>query len=147
MNCDLQRHIAKTHNKEDLSVMCQHCGQVMQDARALMRHVYRHHNKRKMVFPCRFCPKEFKTREARNKHVRIHSKTKPHKCKLCDYRSYSRYNVWLHIKSVHKDLEPSYSLMVQEGDFEYDEDKGNGKVPYEVPASKSTPDINSEENE
>ena len=68
---------------------------------------------------CQFCGKVCQTLHALYKHKKIHSKTKPWQCSLCDYRAVVRGNVSLHMRKVHKKEGIAYHDIIRIGDYTY----------------------------
>ena len=115
---DLDIHVAVIHEKSAESCICDHCGKVLPHKRLLQKHVHSVHiaNKRG-PFQCPFCEKIFEKSVAWQKHVKVHSSVKPFRCKWCDYRSYNRFNVRLHMRKRH-DEGANYGDIVKDGKFD-----------------------------
>lgn len=94
----LQNHI-ETHS-DIKQFQCTKCDQSFAQRRKLNLHMHIH-------FPRNFactqseCDKKFYTKSALQKHMKIHSCTKRFACNLCDYKSYTNYQVTAHKRNAH----------------------------------------------
>merc|ERR1711860_96810 len=80
--------------------LCLYCGKKFKQS-ALYQHINNYHKNN--VWRCKICSKEFNNYKTARGHTKYHSITKPWKCFLCDYCSYSNVNVAIHLKKVHKE--------------------------------------------
>uniref|UniRef100_A0A336LH41 CSON009975 protein n=1 Tax=Culicoides sonorensis TaxID=179676 RepID=A0A336LH41_CULSO len=74
----LKRHMATHKNK---TVMCDTCGEELQDGRSLMNH--KHLHTKSNQFHCSECGKTFGSRSSQQIHMRIHTGEKPYGCRYC----------------------------------------------------------------
>ncbi|XP_045199816.2 zinc finger protein with KRAB and SCAN domains 8-like [Mercenaria mercenaria] len=95
----VQQHIKRTHS--ELPVVCDICGTICKNKHALNSHKRRHNEKNKK-FVCNSCGKAFLTNILLKMHIRTHTKEKPYKCPLCDYRCAIKQNIQKHSVNVHK---------------------------------------------
>lgn len=74
----LKRHMTSHKNK---TVMCDTCGEELQDGRSLMNH--KHLHTKSNQFHCSECGKTFGSRSSQQIHMRIHTGEKPYGCRFC----------------------------------------------------------------
>lgn len=74
----LKRHMTSHKNK---TVMCDTCGEELQDGRSLMNH--KHLHTKSSQFHCSECGKTFGSRSSQQIHMRIHTGEKPYGCRFC----------------------------------------------------------------
>ncbi|KAL4220360.1 hypothetical protein ACF0H5_020766 [Mactra antiquata] len=82
-------------------VVCHVCGAMCKNKRALLVHRRRHDMKNKK-FACDDCGKTFFNNTLLTQHIRTHTKEKPYKCPLCNYRCAIKQNIHKHSQKVHK---------------------------------------------
>lgn len=95
----VQQHKQRTHLESP--EVCDICGAVCKNKHALNSHKRRHDEKNKK-FVCDNCGKAFLTGLLLKMHVRTHTKEKPFKCPLCNYRCAIKQNIQKHSVNVHK---------------------------------------------
>ena len=87
-------------------IVCHHCGNQYRREAGLRQHLASaHSDERKFLCPYK-CGKGFTTQTRLTQHIRIHTGSKPFKCKLCDYKSNRADNVLIHVRKVHKKPNP-----------------------------------------
>lgn len=74
----LKRHMTSHKNK---TVVCDTCGEELQDGRSLMNH--KHLHTKNNQFHCSECGKTFGSRSSQQIHMRIHTGEKPYGCRYC----------------------------------------------------------------
>ena len=110
-------HVKKKHNfsfldvhdgEKSRDIVCHHCGNRYRKEAGLRQHLASAHSDHR-PFKCWHspCEKGFTTQTRLTQHLRIHTGSKPFKCKLCDYKSNRADNVILHVRKVHKIQNPS----------------------------------------
>eukprot|EP00088_Acartia_fossae_P005278 TRINITY_DN12315_c0_g1_i7.p1 TRINITY_DN12315_c0_g1~~TRINITY_DN12315_c0_g1_i7.p1 ORF type:complete len:621 (+),score=125.13 TRINITY_DN12315_c0_g1_i7:73-1935(+) len=81
---------------------CPDCGKVVKN---LKRHRLRKcgdSKEEKERFPCHLCNKTFAFKEGLDRHIKhIHQKIMNFHCEQCDYRTYSGFNLRLHVSKMH----------------------------------------------
>lgn len=95
----VQQHKQRTHVESP--VVCDICGALCKNKHALNSHKRRHDEKNKK-FVCNDCGKAFLTGLLLKMHIRTHTKEKPYKCPLCNYRCAIKQNIQKHSVNVHK---------------------------------------------
>eukprot|EP00088_Acartia_fossae_P024075 TRINITY_DN2504_c2_g2_i1.p1 TRINITY_DN2504_c2_g2~~TRINITY_DN2504_c2_g2_i1.p1 ORF type:complete len:612 (+),score=137.26 TRINITY_DN2504_c2_g2_i1:81-1916(+) len=94
----LDIHRKKHFNK---AVECPECGKVVKDMR---KHLLRKcgNSKEKERHFCHLCDKSFSYKESLDKHIKhIHQKIMKFHCEHCDYKTYSGFNLRIHISKMH----------------------------------------------
>ena len=98
----------KIQHKEFVLVPCPHCGKQIRDV-YLKAHIKKAQcdvpEEERVIqrFKCDQCEKTFAHSAGLKKHIKgIHNNEKNHKCEYCDYRSYTKANVYMHSKRVHE---------------------------------------------
>ena len=121
---DIDGHYRKVHtdlNKETCSV----CGETF---KGLKRHLERTKcgtgKKAEATIPCpEGCPKMFTLQDTVDKHIRqVHLKIKNKICPFCEYKTYSRFNLKLHVTKMHegKKMEKQQCLYCDKTPFSLD---------------------------
>lgn len=95
----VQQHKQRTHVESP--VVCDICGAMCKNKHALNSHKRRHDEKNKK-FVCNHCGKAFLTGLLLKMHIRTHTKEKPYKCPLCNYKCAIKQNIQKHAVNVHK---------------------------------------------
>ena len=116
-------HGIGTNPNEVAKKLCPYCGKEFGYS-ALKLHIYNHHEP--YVWKCKICAKEFNNNQTATNHTHFHSITKPWKCFLCDYCSYNKSNVGIHLKKVHKETENLYSRIIKTCEYLYEKDFKGG---------------------
>ena len=78
--CDLTKHIYRTHTKET-PYQCQVCQKCFSQQYMLTRHI-RTHTKEK-PYQCEYCQKYFSQKYNLTQHIITHTKEKPYQCEVC----------------------------------------------------------------
>ena len=121
---DIDGHYRKVHtdlNKETCSV----CGETF---KGLKRHLERTKcgtgKKAEATIPCpEGCPKMFTLQDTVDKHIRqVHRKIKNKICPFCEYKTYSGFNLKLHVTKMHegKKMEKQQCLYCDKTPFSLD---------------------------
>jgi len=121
---DIDGHFRKVHtnlNKQTCSV----CGETF---KGLKRHLERTKcgtgKKAEATIPCpEGCPKMFTLQDTVDKHIkRVHLKIKNKICPFCDYKTYSKFNLNLHVTKMHegKKMEKQQCLYCDKTPFALD---------------------------
>jgi uncharacterized Zn-finger protein len=87
-------------------VVCELCGNRYRREAGLRQHMASAHCDLR-DYQCFHCGKGFTTHTRLTIHLRIHTGSKPFKCKLCEYKSNRADNVLFHCRKVHKIEKPS----------------------------------------
>ena len=104
--CDYTTHskyYLQAHQKrhKETYKTCPECGR---QVKFLDYHISRGQcgNQKKARLPCDVCGKDFSSKDGLRRHKSdIHSGGKKHGCDLCVYRTYSSFNLKLHISKMH----------------------------------------------
>lgn len=117
----MQVHMSTAHAEITGSprIVCEQCGKTFAHKERLRQHRTMVHVNNMAKQQCQFCGKVCHTLHALYKHKKIHSKTKPWQCSLCDYRAVVRGNVSLHMRKVHKKEGIAYHDIIRIGDYTY----------------------------
>ena len=125
-NC-LANHINNMHPNVESMFKCDQCGFVTHTEKYMQDHKRRHLNQMKKcpvcsrsvkylnnhlkrgncfktegTFPCDLCGKVFKDHYKVKRHVKqIHMKIKDYICDMCDYRTYTAFNLKIHKAKMH----------------------------------------------
>ena len=99
--CGDDKKLQQKRKKKIKRRICAMCGMVFTKASEFNKHHRSMHVKK---LPCSYCGKLLKSQEVYNKHlVTFHNNNpKNHKCNLCDYKSYRKYNVKVHMRAKHE---------------------------------------------
>ena len=101
---DLESHYRKVHTELNMET-CQVCGDRF---KMLKNHLERTKcgtgKKAEATIPCPTgCPKMFTLQSSVDKHIRqVHQQIKNKICPFCDYKTYSRFNLNLHVTKMHE---------------------------------------------
>ena len=121
---DIEVHYRKVHT--DLSLKtCHVCGEKF---KGLRQHLERTKcgtgKKAEATIPCpEGCPKMFTLQDSVDKHVRqVHLKIKNKICPFCEYKTYSKFNLKLHVSKMHegKKMEKQQCLYCDKAAFSMD---------------------------
>ena len=98
----LERHFNRVHT-EKLNKPCVSCGEIFKD---MKRHLQRtscgQEGAERVKVPCPKCDKTFTERGRMLIHMKnIHDGIRDEVCDLCNYATYSKFNLRLHIAKVH----------------------------------------------
>ena len=103
---DLNKHIKRRHEKPN-PVNCPWCGKFVKE---LDKHLERNQcnipeeeRRKAPEAKCNICNKEFRFKHALKRHMSsIHEQKKDFLCQLCDYKTYMKSNLYLHVKRMHE---------------------------------------------
>ncbi len=93
-------------------MVCELCGNQYRREAGLRQHMISAHSDHR-EYQCVQCGKGFTTHTKLTQHLRIHTGSKPYKCKMCEYRSNRADNVLYHCKKVHKEDKPNRNDHIQ----------------------------------
>ena len=104
ISTDLNRHIQRTHTEETVTT-CPYCAKRTKN---IKRHLKinkcdRPEDKVFAHIKCDRCEKTFSSKEHMKRHIkRIHDKILDVHCLQCDYKTYSNFNLRIHVTRVHE---------------------------------------------
>ena len=103
---DLKKHIQLRH-EENKAVDCPWCGKLIKDLDVHLErtqcNVPEEDREVKKKLKCELCSKEFSWMNGLKKHMKaIHEQAKDIHCDQCDYKTYSKGNLYVHVKRMHE---------------------------------------------
>jgi hypothetical protein len=104
---DVKGHYKRIHTPKDPEefTICPGCGRFLQDKKIRDAHLSRTScgGKPKAILSCDQCDKKFGFKHSLRKHIdNIHRDGKYEQCGFCEYKSYSGYNLKLHVTKMHE---------------------------------------------
>jgi len=104
ISTDLNRHIQRTHT-EDTVTTCLYCGKTTKNIKRHLK-INKCDRPEERVFAhikCDRCDKTFSSKEHMKRHIkRIHDKILDIHCLQCNYKTYSNFNLRIHVTRVHE---------------------------------------------
>ena len=100
---DLKLHFKRKHTK-DCNQSCPYCGVVFKQLGSHLKNTNCGRNTADINIKsqCTLCNKLFATKDQLRRHNRnIHDQVKDKKCSHCEYKTYSSFNLNLHLKKKH----------------------------------------------
>ena len=88
----LQDHMDRMHNEGERTEVCSTCGKSFYNRKQLRLHERSHNTARPRNFVCEHCGKAFDSNQKLRSHVTIHTGEKPFECKHC-HEKFKHYNV------------------------------------------------------
>eukprot|EP00088_Acartia_fossae_P024072 TRINITY_DN2504_c2_g1_i5.p1 TRINITY_DN2504_c2_g1~~TRINITY_DN2504_c2_g1_i5.p1 ORF type:complete len:626 (+),score=101.23 TRINITY_DN2504_c2_g1_i5:81-1958(+) len=91
-----------THRKKHFMkpIECPECGTFVKDLQ--LHFNWKCGNKKKEKLPCNLCTKTFVSKAGLDRHIKqIHQKIMDFQCDSCDYKTYTNYNLKIHISKMH----------------------------------------------
>ncbi|VDI52141.1 Hypothetical predicted protein [Mytilus galloprovincialis] len=106
-NPDLKVHMKRRHLPQDgedgsyQAFKCEECGMVTLNKKDFKQHMKFHRSGPELKLFCDFCSFVTDCESRLRRHSYIHSKERPYKCGMCDYRGSQKEHVIRHMRSQH----------------------------------------------
>jgi len=100
----VDQHVARVHNSNHGSVICEICSRELKSLSSLRSHKKTFHSDQPVQrLPCHICGNLLKSKLGMRKHMREHrEKDQGHTCKECGQISKSKGALWGHMRFKHK---------------------------------------------